>query len=100
MTPSGRRARAINRREAERIAEVGKALADPWRIRIIDLLANAEEPMSVGEITAALRAKQPTVSHHLGILREIGVVATERQWRTIRYTLRPEALDRLRRWLP
>ena len=79
-------------------AEVCQALADPTRIMLLYLLA--EKRTSVGELAAALDISQPTVSRHLKVLRERGMVKTERYGATVMYSLTDrrviEALDLLR----
>jgi len=79
-------------------AEVCQALADPTRIMLLYLLA--EKRTSVGELAAALDISQPTVSRHLKVLRERGMVRTERYGATVMYSLTDrrviEALDLLR----
>ncbi len=71
-------ARAIDPVSAETYARWFRALADPTRIRILNLLACSHRPMSVGEVTAAVGVEQPTVSHHLKVLREVGFAKVER----------------------
>jgi ArsR family transcriptional regulator len=56
-----------------------KALADPTRLRILDLLAQQHEPLCVCDITPQFSQNQPTVSHHLKLLREAGLIDTEKQ---------------------
>jgi ArsR family transcriptional regulator len=79
-------------------AEVCQALADPTRIMLLYLLADG--PKNVGEIGVALEATQPTVSRHLKVLRERGMVIAERQGTSVNYSLADrrviEALDLLR----
>jgi ArsR family transcriptional regulator len=79
-------------------AQICQALADPTRILLLYRLA--ESPMSVGELASALRVSQPTVSRHLKVLRERGMVTTKRHGATVVYSLiddRPiQALDLLR----
>ena len=79
-------------------AEVCQALADPTRIMLLYLLADG--PKNVGELGAALEINQPTVSRHLKVLRERGLVDTERQGTVIIYHLTDrrviQALDLLR----
>ena len=74
------------------------ALADPKRILILYLLS--EKPMLVNELAEMLEMPQPSVSRHLGVLRERGLVATEREGTGVRYTLADrriiEALDLMR----
>ncbi|MGZ3639895.1 MAG: ArsR/SmtB family transcription factor, partial [Ktedonobacterales bacterium] len=61
------------------LAERLKALADPTRLRMLDLLAQQTEPLCVCEITAEFDLRQPTISHHIRILREAGLIAGEKR---------------------
>lgn len=61
------------------LAERLKALADPTRLRMLDLLAQQAEPLCVCEITAEFDLHQPTISHHIRILREAGLIAGEKR---------------------
>ncbi|GAA4102169.1 hypothetical protein GCM10022248_88770 [Nonomuraea soli] len=67
----------LERAEAEEYASWFKALADATRIQIVSLLARQREPMTVGEIVAAVSIGQSTVSHHLKILAEVRFVLVE-----------------------
>src|SRR6266508_2053325 len=67
-----------------------RALADPLRLRIVELLAT--EQLCVNHLAAELQAPQPLVSHHLKVLREAGLVATDRYRYWTYYRLRPDAL--------
>ncbi len=69
----------IRRKQAETWASWFSALGDPTRILILNLLATAPRPMTVGEIVEAVDVGQSTVSHHLQILAEVGFVFVERQ---------------------
>jgi|SRR6266511_1611095 ArsR family transcriptional regulator len=71
-----------------------QALADPNRLAIVRKLAQDEEA-GAGDFTACCEVAQPTISHHLKVLREAGVVASSRRGTSIRYRLRPEAMRRL-----
>lgn len=81
--------------EAEQIAVLLKALADPARVRLVNLLATSTEPICVCEFTAPLGLSQPTVSHHLRKLREAGLVHAERRGTWSYYALDRDAMDRL-----
>jgi ArsR family transcriptional regulator len=72
-----------------------KALADPYRLRMVATLARASEEVCVCEFTDALPLNQPTVSHHLRILREAGLVTCERRGTWVYYRLAPSALERV-----
>lgn len=67
---------AIPAERAEALAAVYRALADPTRIQMIHILKAAAEPVCVCDFTAAIDLGQPTVSHHLGKLREAGLVTS------------------------
>ena len=65
--------------EAATLAERLKTLADPIRLRMLDLLAQGQEPLCVCHITDQFPIHQPTISHHLRLLREAGFVACEKR---------------------
>lgn len=86
--------------EATRTAGLLAALADPMRLRIVSLLAAAPEGTVCGcELEDPLGLAQPTVSHHLRILREAGLIVGERRGRWVHYGLVPERLEVIRRAL-
>jgi len=74
----------------ERQARLCQALADPKRLAIIHLLRNGEQ--SVGQLVAALGVRQPNVSQHLMILRDLGVVTARRAGNVMRYQLAHPAI--------
>ena len=71
------------------------ALADPTRVAIINSLSAADE-VCVCNLTATFDLSQPTISHHLKILREAGLVESTRRGTWAYYRLVPEAIDALR----
>ena len=75
------------------LAATFKALADPTRVAIVNRLAATE--CCVCDLTAAFALSQPTVSHHLRILRDAGLVEAERRGTWAYYRLAPDAVDRL-----
>ena len=77
--------------EAERIAARFKALSDPTRVAIVNRLAQAAETC-VCDLTAAFDLSQPTISHHLKVLREAGLVDSARRGTWAYYSVRPETL--------
>jgi ArsR family transcriptional regulator, arsenate/arsenite/antimonite-responsive transcriptional repressor len=72
-----------------------QALADPTRLAIVRELAGAPEVCAC-DFTSCCDVRQPTVSHHLKVLREAGVVESERRGTWIYYRLAPAAAERLR----
>jgi DNA-binding transcriptional ArsR family regulator len=80
-------------------AALFKALADPHRLTIVATLARAEDEVCVCDFTSALPLNQPTVSHHLKILRDAGLVVGERRGTWVYYRLAPDAGERLTRAL-
>lgn len=73
------------------------ALADPMRLRIVSMLAAAPDGAACGcDLEAPLGLSQPTVSHHLRVLREAGLVANERRGRWVHYRVVPERLEEIR----
>lgn len=75
------------------------AVAEPRRRLIIDALARAGGAMGVGALVAALGLPQPTVSKHLAVLREVGLVSVERDGQHRLYRLHPEELRTMYDWL-
>ena len=80
--------------EREALARRFKALADPARIGIVNLLSASDE-VCVCAFVDALGLSQPTVSHHLRLLREAGLVSAEKRGTWSYYRLEPEALGAL-----
>ena len=89
----------IERAEAERLAIVAKALGDPIRMQLVDVLRQHAGKVCVCELVPLFDLAQPTVSHHLKVLREAGIVGSERQGLWAYYYVNPEALEELRAWL-
>ena len=80
---------------AEELAERFRALADPTRVAIVNQLAAADE-VCVCNLVAAFDLSQPTISHHLKILRDAGLVQATRRGTWAYYRLVPDAIDALR----
>src|SRR6476646_7910992 len=80
---------------ATELATVFKALADPTRVAIVNRLAAIDE-VCVCDLTSAFELSQPTISHHLRLLRDAGLVEAERRGTWAYYRLVPEAIGRLR----
>lgn len=78
-------------RSAEQVAAALKAIADPTRLTMLALLAAEAEPTCVCHLEARFHLSQPTISHHLKVLREAGLVTSERRGAWVHY-----ALDRAR----
>ncbi len=76
-------------------AELG-LLGHPIRLQILDLLAQRESQVCVCDLEAALPVKQPTVSHHLKLLREAGLIGCERRGLWAYYFVQREAVAALR----
>ena len=80
---------------AAELAATFKALGDPTRVAIVNRLTTAEA-VCVCDLTAAFDLSQPTISHHLKILRDAGLVEAERRGTWAYYRLVPDAIDALR----
>jgi ArsR family transcriptional regulator, arsenate/arsenite/antimonite-responsive transcriptional repressor len=81
--------------ERDQLAAQFKALADPTRVAIVNHLSAVDE-VCVCNLVDAFELSQPTISHHLRILREAGLVESSRRGTWAFYRLVPEALDALR----
>jgi len=94
------RVRPLRRsRVEESLLAALRALADPTRLRILRLLASAGAPVCVCDIVPAVGVRQPTVSHHLAILRRAGLVDGLRRGVWAHYQARPAGVALLRRGL-
>jgi ArsR family transcriptional regulator, arsenate/arsenite/antimonite-responsive transcriptional repressor len=89
----------IEREQAERMAVVAKAIGDPIRMQLIDVLKKHAGKVCVCELVPLFELSQPTVSHHLKVLREAGLVGSERRGLWAYYYVNPDALEELSTWL-
>ncbi len=89
----------VERGQAERMGMVAKALGDPIRLQLVDVLRRHAGKVCVCELVPLFEVSQPTISHHLKVLRDAGIVASEKQGLWAYYYVVPGALDRLAGWL-
>ncbi|NUR03963.1 MAG: helix-turn-helix transcriptional regulator [Streptomyces sp.] len=87
--------------QAAELAKVFKALGDPVRLRLLSMIASRGEngETCVCELTPAFDLSQPTISHHLKLLRQAGLIDCERRGTWVYYWVLPTALDRLAMFL-
>jgi ArsR family transcriptional regulator, arsenate/arsenite/antimonite-responsive transcriptional repressor len=85
----------LSAEEATATAALFKALSDPHRVRIVNLLVNSAEAVCVCDLTEPLGLAQPTVSHHLKKLLEAGLLQREKRGVWSYYSLDDEAMQRL-----
>jgi ArsR family transcriptional regulator len=85
--------------DAARMAQVAKALGDPIRLQLVDVLRRHAGEVCVCELVPLFHISQPTLSHHLSKLREAGIVDSERRGLWAYYYVRPDALKELSAWL-
>ena len=85
----------VERDQAVRMATVAKALGDPVRLQLVDVLRKHAGKVCVCELVPLFDLSQPTVSHHLKVLREAGIVGSERQGLWAYYFVIPDALKEL-----
>jgi len=88
-------AEALSAEQAAATAELFRALGDPARVRIVNLLASAGEPVCACNLNKPVGLSQPTVSHHLKTLVEVGLLEREQRGRWAYFSLRPEAVEKL-----
>jgi len=86
---------ALSDEQAEATADLFKALADPARVRVLNVLATSGEPVCVCDLTAPLGLSQPTVSHHMKKLLDVGLVEREQRGRWAYFSLRRDAVEKL-----
>jgi ArsR family transcriptional regulator len=110
LTPKRKRASGARRCEpvalpdidaaaAGRVAALAKALSDPVRVQLVDVLRGHAGEVCVCELVPLFDISQPTLSHHLRKLREAGIVGVERRGLWAYYYVLPEAIEELRAWL-
>ena len=85
--------------EAEQLAAVFRALADPTRVQMLRMLEDAGAALCVCDLTAAFEPAQPTISHHLAKLRDAGFVHSEKRGIWAFYSLREDMPEACRRAL-
>jgi ArsR family transcriptional regulator, arsenate/arsenite/antimonite-responsive transcriptional repressor len=81
--------------EAAATAALFAALADPARVRIVNVVATSDEPVCACHLIEPLGLSQPTVSHHLKRLVEAGLLEREQRGKWAYFSLTPEASERL-----
>ena len=89
----------VEREQALRLAEVAKALGDPIRLQLVDVLHKHAGKVCVCELVPLFDVSQPTLSHHLGKLRAAGILDSERRGLWAYYYVIPGALEELSAWL-
>jgi ArsR family transcriptional regulator len=89
----------VQRGPALRMAEVAKALGDPIRLQLVDVLRTHAGKVCVCELVPLFDISQGTLSHHLKKLRDAGIVDSERQGLWAYYYVIPDALKELSAWL-
>jgi ArsR family transcriptional regulator len=83
--------------QAAQLAEIFKALADPARLRLLSLIAAAEGGEACAcDLVTPIGKSQPTVSHHLAMLVDAGLITREKRGKWAWYRLVPEQLEMLR----
>ncbi len=88
-------ARSLDEAEALATAELFKALGDPARVRIVNLLATSDEPVCACELYEPLALSQPTVSHHLKKLTDAGLLEREQRGKWAYFSLKRAAVEKL-----
>ena len=81
--------------EADATARLFRAIGDPARVRILNVLATNGEPVCVCNLVEPLGLAQPTVSHHLKTLMDVGLLDREQRGKWAYFSLKPEAAARL-----
>jgi ArsR family transcriptional regulator, arsenate/arsenite/antimonite-responsive transcriptional repressor len=90
---------SVERQAAGDMAQIAKALGDPIRLQLVDVLRKHAGKVCVCELTPLFDVSQPTVSHHLNVLRRAGIVDSERQGLWAYYYVNQDALKELSAWL-
>ena len=85
----------LSEEETEATAVLFRALGDPARVRIMNVLATSDGPVCICNLVEPLGLSQPTVSHHMKKLLEVGLVEREQRGKWAYYTLKPAAARKL-----
>jgi ArsR family transcriptional regulator len=85
--------------DAERIAVVAKALSEPLRVRLLDVLRRSDDAVCQCELIALFDIGQSLLSHHMKKLVDADLVAVERRHRWAYYSVSPDAAEELTAWL-
>jgi ArsR family transcriptional regulator len=85
--------------DAERVAAVAKALSEPVRVKLVDVLRRSAEPVCQCELIALFDIKQSLLSHHLRKLVDAGLVEVERRHKWAYYSISADAAKELSTWL-
>jgi ArsR family transcriptional regulator len=85
--------------DAERVAAVAKALGEPVRVRILDVIRRNEDAVCQCELVALFDIKQSLLSHHMKKLVEAGLISVERRHKWAYYSVSTDALKELTSWL-
>jgi ArsR family transcriptional regulator len=85
--------------DAERVASVARALSEPLRVQILDVLRRSDEAVCQCELIALFEIKQSLLSHHMRKLTDAGLVAVERRHKWAYYSIPADAFQELSAWL-
>jgi len=85
--------------DAERLATIAKAISEPVRVRMLDVLRRSGEPVCQCELVPLFDIPQSTLSHHVNKLVDAGLVTVERRHKWAYYSVSPHAIEELTAWL-
>jgi ArsR family transcriptional regulator, arsenate/arsenite/antimonite-responsive transcriptional repressor len=85
--------------DAERLAAIAKAISEPVRVNILDVLGRSTEPVCQCELVPLFDIPQSTLSHHVNKLVDAGLVSVERRHKWAYYSVSPDAIEELTAWL-
>ena len=89
----------VDAEQAGRLARLARALSDPVRVQLLDVLRAHAGEVCVCELIPLFDLGQPTISHHLKVLRDVGLIDVKRRGIWAYYHVVPDSLDHLERWL-
>ena len=89
----------VDHARATDLAQIGRALSDPIRVQLVDVLRANAGKVCVCELVPLFDVSQPTISHHLKVLRDAGIVGSEKRGLWAYYYVLPGAFDALQQWL-
>jgi ArsR family transcriptional regulator, arsenate/arsenite/antimonite-responsive transcriptional repressor len=86
----------IGETDAEELAAMFKVLGDPVRLRLLSMIAARDGETCACELVTVLDRSQPTISHHLSVLHDAGLLTREKRGRWVWYRAVPERVEALR----
>lgn len=90
---------SVNEQEAEHFASIFKAMSHPVRVKMLDIIQCAQGEICVCDVESCFDLTQPTISHHLKILRDAGLIESEQRGLWVYHRIRPDTVAAVQHFL-